>query len=127
MPIPQISDAEWEIMKTLWDHGPLTSGQVVEKLDASSSWRPRTIKTLLARLVRKGAVTSKQHEKRTLYAPKVARDTVIRRETRSFLARVFDGAVTPALVHFIKEADLSNDQIEELKRILDQEHSNDRR
>ena len=114
-------------MKALWDHGPLTSGQVVERLASERAWRPRTVKTLLARLVQKGAVSTRRDEKRTLYAPKVARDAVVRKETRSFLARVFDGAVTPALVHFIKEADLSAEEIDQLKRILDSgAHGHDR-
>ena len=126
MALPQISQAEWEVMKTLWDHGPLTSGQIVQKLEGGQDWRPRTIKTLLARLVRKKAVTAKQVDKRVLYSAKVQRDALVQRETRSFLARVFDGAVTPALVHFLREADLSQDQIDELKQILDQEHRHER-
>ena len=53
---PPISDAEWEVMKSVWDHGPLTAGEVVSRLEAQTRWHPRTIKTLLARLVKKGAV-----------------------------------------------------------------------
>jgi len=126
MPLPQISQAEWEVMKTLWDHGPLTSGQIVQRLEGGQDWRPRTIKTLLARLVQKGAVAAKQVQKRTLYSPKVGRDALVRRESRSFLARVFDGAVTPALLHFLKEAELSGEQIDELKKILEEEHRHER-
>ena len=121
MPLPQISQAEWEVMKTLWDHGPLTSGQIVQKLEGGQDWRPRTIKTLLARLVHKKAVAAKQVDKRVLYWAKVQRDALVQRETRSFLARVFDGAVTPALVHFLREAELSQAQIDELKQILDRD------
>jgi BlaI family penicillinase repressor len=121
MTIPQVSDAEWEVMKTLWDHGPLTSGQIVERLGDERAWKPRTIKTLLARLVKKGAVAGKTVEKRIVYQPKVRREALVRRESRSFLARVFDGAVTPALVHFLKEAELSSDQVQELKKLLEQE------
>jgi BlaI family penicillinase repressor len=126
--LPDISDAEWDVMKVVWDHGPLASGDVVRHLAAGKDWKPRTIKTLLARLVRKGAVAAAapQADGKVLYSARVARDALERREARGFLARVFDGAVAPALVHFIQEADLSPQQIQELKRILDQEVRHDR-
>ena len=116
---PDISDAEWDVMKVVWDHGPLTSGEVVKRLADEKHWKPRTVKTLLSRLVQKGAVAASDADGRFLYSAKVDRDALARRETKSFLARVFDGAVAPALVHFIEEADLSPKQIAELKKILD--------
>jgi BlaI family transcriptional regulator, penicillinase repressor len=123
---PAISDAEWDVMKVVWDHGPLTSGEVVKRLEAEKDWKPRTIKTLLARLVQKGAVEAKETDGKHLYAAKVSREALAKREGRSFLARVFDGAVAPALVHFIQDAQLSPQQIAELKKILDREARNDR-
>jgi BlaI family penicillinase repressor len=118
---PEISDAEWNVMKVVWDHGPLTSGEVVKRLADEKDWKPRTVKTLLSRLVQKGAVAAKDMDGKFLYAAKVNRDALARRETQTFLARVFDGAVAPALVHFIQEADLSPKEIAELKKILDRE------
>ena len=120
--IPQITEAEWEVMKALWEHGPLTSGEVVQKLaEADHDWAPRTIKTLLARLVKKGAAAMQRQEKRVLYVARVNREAVARRESRSFLHRVFDGAVTPALVHLIEEGKLTDKDIDELKEVLDRE------
>ena len=120
--LPDISDAEWDVMKVVWDHGPLSSGEVVRHLATERHWKPRTVKTLLARLVQKGAVAAaEQGTGRFLYSAKVAREQLSRREARSFLARVFDGALAPALVHLVQEADLSPKQIAELKKILDQE------
>src|SRR4029453_13865372 len=119
--IPEISDAEWDVMKVVWDHGPLTSGDVVKRLADEKHWKPRTVKTLLSRLVQKGAVTAAERDGRFLYSAKVARDALARREAKLFLARVFAGAVAPALVHFIQEADLSPREIAELKKILDRE------
>jgi BlaI family penicillinase repressor len=117
---PQISDAEWDVMKVVWELGPLTSGEVVRRLEQTgTNWQPRTIKTLLGRLVKKGAVVAADESGRTLYRAKVAKDACVRRETKSFLARVFDGAVTPALIHFLKDADLSPAEIAELRKILD--------
>ena len=118
---PDISDAEWNVMKVVWDHGPLTSGDVVKRLADEKDWKPRTVKTLLSRLVQKGAVAAKDDDGKFLYAAKVNRELLARRETKTFLARVFDGAVAPALVHFIQEADLSPKEIAELKKILDRE------
>ena len=115
---PAISDAEWDVMKIVWEHGPITSGQIVQHLEKERQWKPRTIKTLLARLVKKGAVAAMEEEKRFLYVAKVARDACVRRESKSFLTRVFDGAVAPALVHFLAQAELSPAEIAELQRIL---------
>src|SRR5262245_55159767 len=99
---PSISEAEWDVMKIVWDHGPLTSGDVVKRLADEKAWKPRTIKTLLARLVRKGAVSADESDGKYLYAARVTRESLQKREGRSFIARVFDGAVAPALVHFIQ-------------------------
>jgi BlaI family penicillinase repressor len=121
-PPPNISDAEWDVIKVLWESGPLTAGQVVAALEGSRHWRPRTIKTLLARLVKKRAVrTDVTEDGRYLYAAAVSRDAAARREARSFLSRVFDGALLPAVVTFLKESDLSAAEIDELKRILNRE------
>lgn len=117
---PQISDSEWDVMKVVWEHGPLTSGEVVRRMEeCGTHWAPRTTKTLLGRLVKKGAVGTAEEEGRVLYKAKMTRDACIRRESRSFLARVFNGAVTPALVHFLEEAKLSQKEVAELRKILE--------
>jgi len=133
--IPQISDAEWEVMKVVWDHGPLAAGDVVRRLaelpadHPGRKWRPRTVKTLLSRLVRKGAVATREEEtpgpegggRRFLYRAQAARDQVVRQESRSFLARVFNGSVAPALLHFLEDAQLTRDEIEQLRQTLARE------
>jgi BlaI family penicillinase repressor len=117
-----ISDSEWEVIKVIWDaDSPLTAGQIVESVSASNHWRPRTIKTLLARLVKKGAVRCDIVEKRYVYRAALSRQQAVRREARSFLSRVFDGALVPAVVTFLKETDLSQEDIAQLKQILQQE------
>ena len=119
--IPQISDAEWEVMKAVWEGAPITAGEVVERLAAEQSWKPRTVKTLLNRLVKKGAVAMVADGRRFLYRPRIARDAVIRRETRSFLSRVFDGATAPAIVHFLEQGRLTPEEIKQLRDTLDRE------
>jgi BlaI family penicillinase repressor len=116
-----ISDAEWHVIKVLWDRGPMTAGGVVEALAATRDWKPRTVKTLLARLVKKGAVRCDLQDKRYLYRAAITRQAATRREARSFLARVFDGALAPALVTFLKESDLSPDDLQQLRQILESE------
>ena len=120
-PIPQISDAEWEVMKALWTSHNLAAGQIVDLVAAEQKWRPRTIKTLLSRLVKKGAVAVEADGRKFVYRARVQRDTVIRRETKSFLSRVFDGAAAPAIVHFLDNAKLSPEEIQKLRERLDRE------
>jgi BlaI family transcriptional regulator, penicillinase repressor len=119
---PNISEAEWDVIKIIWDSAePMTAGQIVDALAGSKQWRPRTIKTLLARLVKKGAVRCDVQEKRYVYRAAITRQQAVRREAKSFLSRVFDGALLPAVVTFLKETDLSPEEIQQLKQILAQE------
>src|SRR5690349_9229829 len=85
---PQISDAEWEVMKVLWERGPLDAQQIVDAIAAPNNWNPRTVKTLLNRLVKKNALAFEVAGRHYVYRPKVAKDACVRRETRSFLSRV---------------------------------------
>jgi BlaI family penicillinase repressor len=120
---PSISDAEWEVMNVLWSTSPLVASEIVQQLAApagSRGWSPRTVKTMLNRLVKKGALTFETQGKRYLYQPAVRREQCVRAESRSFLSRVFDGAVGPMLVHFATHADLSPQEVEQLQRILSQ-------
>src|SRR5438093_961635 len=118
---PSISQAEWDVMKVIWERGPLTAGQVVEALSGATDWRPRTIKTLLARLVKKGAVRCDVQDRRYVYRAARSPSAAVGGETRSFLARVFDGALLPAVVTFLKESDLSSEDAQQLKQILERE------
>ena len=117
--VPQISDAEWEVMKVLWERGDLSAGQVVDAVADANRWSPRTVKTLLNRLVKKGALAFEVAGRHYVYRAAVGRDACVRKETRSFLSRVFDGAVAPAVVHFLEQSRLSPQEIEQLRQMLD--------
>ncbi|MEA2709480.1 MAG: BlaI family transcriptional regulator, penicillinase repressor [Phycisphaerales bacterium] len=119
MKIPRISDAEWQVMDVLWQRSPLTANEVVDELARNTDWEPATIKTMLNRLVKKGALKFKAEGKRYLYAPAVTRDACVRTEGRSFLDRVFGGAAGPLIAHFVEDAKLSKDEIAELRRLLE--------
>ena len=126
MDTPSISDAEWEVMTVLWSHSPLMASEIVQRLAAPAGrrgWSPRTVKTLLNRLVKKGALAYEAKGNRYLYRPAVRREQCVRNESRSFLSRVFDGAVGPMLMHFATHADLSPQEVEELQQILAQKRA----
>ena len=118
--LPSISDAEWQVMDVIWDAtAPLAANDVVTRLTPRrTGWSPRTVKTMLNRLVNKGALGYEADGKRYLYKPRVARGECVRLQSRSFLSRVFGGATGAALMHFVEEHDLTPDEIEQLRRVL---------
>ena len=118
--VPRISDAEWDVMNVLWEEHPLGAAQVAERLTDLKDWSPQTVKTLLGRLVRKGVLGFLHVGRRYLYHPKLSRERCVREESRSFAERVFGGASSPLLVQMVRDADLSQDEIAELRRILGQ-------
>jgi BlaI family penicillinase repressor len=117
--IPSITDAEWTVMKVLWERSPLPSREVVAALAPHTDWKPKTIHTLLTRLVRKGALTAKKEGREYQFAPAVRAEDCQREVTRTFLDRVFDGDVAPFLACFVRGKKLSKAEIAELKRILE--------
>jgi len=119
--VPRISDAEWEVMQVLWaGEGPMTAQDVIDRLAEAKDWSPRTVKTLLNRLLKKGAIRHEARGKMYAYSPAVSEEACVREERRSFLQRIYGGALTPMIAHFLKEERLSREEIEELKRILDE-------
>jgi BlaI family penicillinase repressor len=114
-----ISDAEWEVMHVLWGApAALSANDVVAALAGRKDWNPRTVKTLLNRLTKKGALAFEAKGKVYWYRPAVAREECVKSEGRSFLARVFGGDGGAMLVHFVKNTPLSPQDVAELKRIL---------
>lgn len=122
MPTPPITDAEWEVMNVLWEQSPGTALDVAEALRTRTDWHPKTVKTLLSRLVRKGVLRFREEGNRYLYTPAIPRQRYVKEESASFIDRVFGGETTPALLHFVKSSRLTNEEIEELRRILDAKH-----
>ena len=56
-PLPQISEAEYEVMRIVWQNAPVSTNEIVERLEKTTSWNPKTIQTLIKRLVTKRALT----------------------------------------------------------------------
>ncbi|MGS0745806.1 BlaI/MecI/CopY family transcriptional regulator [Syntrophomonas erecta subsp. sporosyntropha] len=117
--VPQISDAEWRVMQVIWDKSPITANEVVDKLKNNTHWKPKTIKTLIRRLVEKKALGFNQEGKAYLYYPLVSENESIRVESEAFLKKVFNGSLNLMLANFINEQRLSEEEIEELRRIID--------
>jgi len=117
--IPSISDAEWVVMKMLWEKSPATANQVVQALAGRVSWKPKTIHTLLRRLVQKGVVGFEKKGREFHFRPRIEADRCIHAVSRSFLNRVFDGRVAPFLACFLEKERISPDEMAELRRILD--------
>lgn len=117
---PKISDAEWQVMKVLWDNSPLTSTEIIEALKADTTWKPKTIHTLISRLVKKEALGVKKDGSLNQYYPLVTQEECRNVETKSFLQKVYDGSLGLLVSNFIKDQKLSEDEIEELQRILNE-------
>ncbi|HSH93642.1 MAG TPA: BlaI/MecI/CopY family transcriptional regulator [Roseimicrobium sp.] len=119
--LPRISDTEWEVMKVIWEKAPCTSGEIIDRLTAiDPTWHPKTVKTLLNRLVKKKALGYRKEGRSYLYRPLVKETDGVKAESDSFLQRVFGGALQPMLAHFVESKKLSSAEIAELKRLLDQ-------
>ncbi len=114
----RISESEWRVMKVLWERSPLAANEVVDALAAQTDWKPKTVKTLLNRLVRKKAVGFEQDGRAYRYFPLVPERDCVREESRSFLERVYGGALMPMLTAFLEDEKLSPEEIEDLKKIL---------
>ncbi|MBI2825548.1 MAG: BlaI/MecI/CopY family transcriptional regulator [Planctomycetia bacterium] len=115
-----LSPAEWEVMKVLWDHGPLAARDVFAWLPKGHDWAYKTVKTLLARLVAKGALAYDQIGNSFLYHAAVDRARMTRHEVRSVFRRLISEACSPVLAQFIDEADLTDAEIRQLRRLLDE-------
>ncbi|HEY2250334.1 MAG TPA: BlaI/MecI/CopY family transcriptional regulator [Planctomycetaceae bacterium] len=116
----QISDSEWDVMEPIWHAGACTAADVIKQLRATHDWNHSTIRTLLARLVEKGALAYDVDGSRYIYRAAVSRERCVRQEGRSFLEKAFGGDVGALLAHFVADASLDQDQIERLHELLAQ-------
>jgi len=116
--LPRISEAEYQVMKIIWSNAPVSTNNVVEKLEKKSGWSPKTIQTLLARLVKKGVLDYRKDSRVFVYTPLVKKGEYLQKESDSFLRRFYDGALNSMVINFLKQDRLSEDDINELKKIL---------
>ena len=116
--LPQISEAEYEVMKIVWKYAPINTNEITEKLLESSSWSPKTIQTLIKRLVNKGVLAYEKDSRVFVYTPLVQESDYIGQESKSFLDRFFEGNITTMLSSFIENDRLSEAEINRLRSPL---------
>jgi len=120
-PTLSISAAEAEVMEVLWRHGnPAGTDEIIAALARHRQWHESTIKTLLERLRRKGAIRATKDGRRYLYSSVLKRDEWVAHESAGLLDRLFDGRVTPFVAHFSRHRKLARRDIEELKRLIEE-------
>lgn len=121
-----ISKTELEVMQVIWSNHPISSQEVVAKLNQNGDWHEKTVKTLLGRLVKKEALDFEKEGKRYLYSPLISETEYQKRESASFVSRLFRGRVSPLVAGFAKQEKLSQQDIDELKQLIEEwEKSND--
>lgn len=120
--LPQISEAEFEVMKIVWKYAPISTNEITEKLLQTTIWSPKTIQTLIKRLVTKGALTYEKQGRVFVYTPVVKESEYIGQESNSFLKRYYNGEITAMLSAFLDSDRLSESEIQNLRSILSQRH-----
>lgn len=121
--LPQISEAEYEVMKIVWKNAPVSTNEVTETLTSTTDWSPKTIQTMLKRLVNKGALTYVKEGRVFVYTPLVEEDEYISQKSSSFLSRYYDGELTSMVSAYLENDRLSDEEISELRSLLDRRSS----
>ncbi len=116
--LPQISEAEYEVMKVVWKYAPISTNEITDRLTQTTKWRPKTIQTLIKRLVTKGALTYEKQSRVFVYTPLIDEKEYIGQESHSFLERYYDGDITAMLSSYIENDKLSESEIDTLRSLL---------
>lgn len=115
----KISDSELEVMKVVWKIEPSTSNEIVMVLSKDNIWKPKTIQTLIKRLVDKGALKiEKLNEKKYLYRANISKEEYEKYANSSFIKRVYNGSLRSMLSSFIKTENITDEDLDELKKLL---------
>ncbi len=115
----QVSDAESVVMQALWQHSPLSAEEVFAAVAGGQGWQEATVKTLLNRLLTKGAISAERDGRRYLYAPVLTRDAWLGQQSEGLLDRLFGGRVAPMVAHFTERGRLSKKDLAELRKLLE--------
>lgn len=118
--LPQISEAEFEVMKIVWKYAPISTNEITEKLLQTTSWSPKTIQTLIKRLVTKGVLTYEKQSRVFVYTPTVKENEYINQESNSFLNRYYDGDITAMVSAYVENDRLSEAELDTLHALLSQ-------
>ncbi len=116
--LPQITEAEFEVMKIVWKYAPISTNEITEKLEKTTTWNPKTIQTLIKRLVTKGALSYEKQSRVFVYTPLVKESEYIDQKSNSFLKRYYNGDITAMLSTYIENNKLSEADIDTLRTLL---------
>ena len=116
--LPQISEAEFEVMKIVWRSAPINTNEITERLLKTTTWSAKTIQTLIKRLVTKGALTYEKQGRIFVYTPLVKENEYINQQSNSFLDRFYDGDISAMLSTYLENNQLSETDLQHLRSIL---------
>ncbi len=114
----QISDSEWLVMRAIWASPSISAEEIFSSVEKDTGWSIKTLKTLLNRLVKKNVLDYKTEGKKYLYYSLVTKEDCVKKETNFFLKKIFDGAGSSLLLHFVEKEDLTLDEIKILEKQL---------
>ena len=120
--LPQISEAEFEVMKVIWKYARISTNEVTEKLTQTTDWSPKTIQTMLKRLVTKKALTYEKQSRVFVYTPLVPETEYIRQESNSFLNKYYNGNIVSMLTSYLEDDKLSKTELDTLRHLLSDTH-----
>lgn len=120
--LPQISEAEYQVMKVIWEKAPVSTNEVADYLTQITSWSPKTIHTLLKRLIQKGVLSYTKNSRVFIYTPLVEEADYLKQENSHFLHKFYNGKVSDMLSAFINSNQLSSTDIEEVRKLLRNTH-----
>lgn len=111
-------------MEVVWNRFPITAPEVLEAIGEAQNWKLQTIKTLIGRLVNKGALSFEQKGNRYFYSPAIDRESAVTNEARTFLDRISHGSIAPLFAQLVESRkQLSAEEIESLRKLLDTDAS----
>lgn len=116
--VASVSDAEIEVLKPLWDESPLSAQEIIDRLQGDSPAHPKTVKTLINRLLKKGALGFHERQRKYHYYPTINKADFYQVKTESFLDKFFDGELSPMVSFFSSRKKLNNREIAELKKLI---------
>lgn len=116
--LPQISEAEFEVMKIVWKFAPINTNEITERLLKTTSWSAKTIQTLIKRLVTKGALTYEKQGRIFVYTPLVEENKYINQQNNAFLNRFYNGNISAMLSTYLENNQLSETDLQHLRSIL---------
>ena len=116
--LPHISEAEFEVMKVVWRLAPVSTTEITNALTSTTAWSPKTIQTLIKRLVNKRALSYEKQGRMFVYTPLIEEKEYASQQSRSFLKRFYDGDITAMLSAYVETAPLSAAQIDSLRSLL---------